>query len=699
MPSVRLPLLLALLLTACGGEALPPTTVPAAPRLLASVNTDTQAYTALMQYLYVAYFGRPADPDGLAFWSAALKASGVTPTVAGLKAAYPGNPGVRSIVDEFAASPEAKAMYGGDTSEFIAAIYRNLFSRDPDAAGKAFWTSAIDSGSLARGGAVLALMAGATGSDVDGIAAKAAFAAQFTAAQASDPRLASFGGEAAMAQVRARLNAAPVGNAFALQVAVEAAIAALAPPSPVANGGTPPVVEVPSGPPRPELDQLVHDLTLYFYGRAPSKRELDTVSGALAAAGGYRLDNSIYNSNPRFRAVIDQFVFSPEFAALYGTDNGRFVDGVYHNLFDRLPSPFEKSFWMDKLASGKLSKGAVGISVANWHFSFEDIADNAVHAAKLFAQTYFWQQLDTPAKQAAYDGAAAFALVRSQLFDKTTLRAGVPGVRAINDVIAAFTGAAYTPPNILEHSPAAAVPPPGDKPLTVFMQHSCRVGDRNYHSPYTEMPFIKIFSQWAGSGVLFDNGARVADFTANPSRYSAPTEPAEYWLVTRDYPPLITPGHHVLTAQFTDYTGRYTVTSPPEEYWIGKPPALLALDMPAQARIGTPLKLRLQAAGYDSAIGYAFVLFDKVLKAPYNPPSLSGIEDPVANIIFSDQGIAKEDTRPLDLTQDFNFMADQAPGTYTITRLTVASYACGKTVYDTAALKAMGVNTSFTLTR
>ncbi|HEX8611959.1 MAG TPA: DUF4214 domain-containing protein [Telluria sp.] len=150
--------------------------------------TPANAYHAVAQELYVSYFGRPADPNGLLALSAALAAAGAPAHSAGLNAAYRLNAQVRALLDSFGSSEESSVLYGTsapgfDTVRFVSQIYNNLFGRTPDPGGLAFWTKAIDSGSLTQAGAAHAILTGAlaaNSADAALINKKVAFATMFT---------------------------------------------------------------------------------------------------------------------------------------------------------------------------------------------------------------------------------------------------------------------------------------------------------------------------------------------------------------------------------------------------------------------------------------------------------------------------------------------------------------------------------------
>jgi hypothetical protein len=85
-----------------------------------------------IQQFYNAYFGRPADPAGLAFWEAGAKATG---DIIGSAIRLFGDP----------TTPEFARMYPPGTSieSFLDSAYGNMFNRAPDAEGKQYWADAF----------------------------------------------------------------------------------------------------------------------------------------------------------------------------------------------------------------------------------------------------------------------------------------------------------------------------------------------------------------------------------------------------------------------------------------------------------------------------------------------------------------------------------------------------------------------------
>ena len=102
---------------------------------------STTSRAAQVTRLYDTVFDRSPDDAGLTFWTNALR------TGADLD----------DLADVFVASPEFRDRYGDiDRAGFVTLLYRNVLDREPDPAGQAFWTDALDSGRSDRSDVVLA---------------------------------------------------------------------------------------------------------------------------------------------------------------------------------------------------------------------------------------------------------------------------------------------------------------------------------------------------------------------------------------------------------------------------------------------------------------------------------------------------------------------------------------------------------------
>lgn len=119
-----------------------------------------------LQQLYIANFGRPADPVGLAYWSGLLDSDKTT---------------LAEISGKFSEAAEFKTNYSGRTSAAIVnSTYVNLFSHDADVAGLLYWTGLIDSGVATPSQVIAGISLSALGSDLVTIAAKSVYAMAFT---------------------------------------------------------------------------------------------------------------------------------------------------------------------------------------------------------------------------------------------------------------------------------------------------------------------------------------------------------------------------------------------------------------------------------------------------------------------------------------------------------------------------------------
>ena len=147
------------------------------------------AFYPQVQKIYVAYYGRPADPAGLQYWAGQLAANG-------------GN--LTSIINAFGASAESTALYAGanDTAK-VTAIYQQLFNRAPDAAGLAFYTAELTAGRMTAASIALNVANGAQGTDSTYLNNKVTVATSFTDSLTVDSAAAvAYSGTAATTAAR-----------------------------------------------------------------------------------------------------------------------------------------------------------------------------------------------------------------------------------------------------------------------------------------------------------------------------------------------------------------------------------------------------------------------------------------------------------------------------------------------------------------
>ena len=145
-------------------------------------------YTQAVQQLYVAYFNRPADVAGLAYWEGVVaNANGDTSAVSAA----------------FAGSAEYKAAYANmDAYHVVAQVYQNLFGHAPDLPGLNFWGQALLNGQMTVDNVVTQIAAGAQGTDMTAYNNKVAAATAFTAALDTPAEVLAYSGDAANAAAK-----------------------------------------------------------------------------------------------------------------------------------------------------------------------------------------------------------------------------------------------------------------------------------------------------------------------------------------------------------------------------------------------------------------------------------------------------------------------------------------------------------------
>jgi hypothetical protein len=122
---------------------------------------------AAAQELYVSYYGRPADPEGLAFWIEEFTESD----------------NVDQVLVDFGTSEEYLAILedAGDNEGLINNLYQFMFNRDADEEGLAFYTELLDSGEASLASIALDIANGAINDDRTILDNKVGVANGFTA--------------------------------------------------------------------------------------------------------------------------------------------------------------------------------------------------------------------------------------------------------------------------------------------------------------------------------------------------------------------------------------------------------------------------------------------------------------------------------------------------------------------------------------
>lgn len=126
----------------------------------------SQASLTQVQSLYVAYYGRPADPEGLEFWASVVDANG-------------GN--INVIAQGFGNSLEFQQRFGNlDTTTLVNNLFNQMFGRDADSGGLSFWVGLLGNGLQTLPQVAKTIAGLATGIDLQVLTGRITLAEAFT---------------------------------------------------------------------------------------------------------------------------------------------------------------------------------------------------------------------------------------------------------------------------------------------------------------------------------------------------------------------------------------------------------------------------------------------------------------------------------------------------------------------------------------
>src|SRR6056297_1971317 len=119
--------------------------------------------------IYILYYDRAPEPAGFRFWESLLveNIEDNDPDASGMS--------LEAIATEFSNQQETRDVYeffdpeaeNPSALEFLSEVYANLFGRAPDAGGIEFWANELETGATPTGEILLAIMKGASGTDID----------------------------------------------------------------------------------------------------------------------------------------------------------------------------------------------------------------------------------------------------------------------------------------------------------------------------------------------------------------------------------------------------------------------------------------------------------------------------------------------------------------------------------------------------
>jgi hypothetical protein len=148
-------------------------------------------YLDQVQKIYLAYYGRPADPGGLNYWAEAVNKA---------------NGNLSAIISSFGNSKEATDLYAGTSpADQVNKIYLQLFNREGDFAGVNYYTQQILSGQRSASSIALDILNGAQNDDLAKVKNKLAVSKLFTDAIDTTSELVAYAGTPAADSARALL--------------------------------------------------------------------------------------------------------------------------------------------------------------------------------------------------------------------------------------------------------------------------------------------------------------------------------------------------------------------------------------------------------------------------------------------------------------------------------------------------------------
>jgi len=172
------------------------------------------AYTDQVQKVYIAYYGRAADPVGLKYWAGKVETDGLA-----------------GIMAEFGASAEATTLFGSLTSNTakVNALYQQSFGRDADFAGLMYYAGELTAGTMTAASIAQNIFDGASGADATILANKLIVAKAYTAAIDTSAEVVAYAGDVAAASARALLttvDAPTVTTGFDVATSIAATVTA-----------------------------------------------------------------------------------------------------------------------------------------------------------------------------------------------------------------------------------------------------------------------------------------------------------------------------------------------------------------------------------------------------------------------------------------------------------------------------------------
>lgn len=359
-----------------------------------------------VQQLFLAAFGRPAGPIALVQFARLVEVS-------------PNN-GNAEVLASLSGTGEYQAIFAGKSpAQQVDIVYQNLFGRPADVAGSQYWAGVLSSGT-AVANIVPAVAAGAQGSDLLTLQARAAAANALQAEINTFPEAQLFDTDAGHAAARSlvlsvhdQASLARVSTPFALKAVMADIEAGRA-------WSQPALVE----------DQVQQAFVAYF-GRPADRQGFD-----FWASG---LDGN--SASPALAAMRSDFANSAEYRALYPqASDAEKIDSIYQHLFSRGGDSAGIAYWEGLMRAGSISLSNAVTAIA----AGAQGNDAVVFNGKVEVAGAFTAALNEAREAQAYATPAALQAVTAYLaavHDQATLQAALAPA-AIQALIDSFTGPA-----------------------------------------------------------------------------------------------------------------------------------------------------------------------------------------------------------------------------------------------------------------
>jgi hypothetical protein len=136
------------------------------PAILSYGHGAATDYEDAVVTMYIAYYGRPGDPDGVDFWAEKLEQA---------------EGDLAAIINSFGNSDEYNKRFAGlNNDALVNNIYQQLFGRDADTDGRNFYVGKLQSGELNLASIALDIYRGVQNEDALIVANKLTVAHSFT---------------------------------------------------------------------------------------------------------------------------------------------------------------------------------------------------------------------------------------------------------------------------------------------------------------------------------------------------------------------------------------------------------------------------------------------------------------------------------------------------------------------------------------